>query len=87
MAKDSVTLTMFLASTQRKRTLVDECFHHSAELLFFYPVRCILFDFFSCFLLTCIFVLVLGMSIGNESAPTQLAQCWFPGLAISNAKI
>ena len=54
---------------------------------FFYPVRCILFDFFSCFLLTCIFVLVLGMSIGNESAPIQLAQCWFPGLAISNAKI
>jgi len=25
--------------------------------------------------------------IGNESAPIQLAQCWFPGLAISNAKI
>jgi len=25
--------------------------------------------------------------IGNESVPTQLAQCWFPGLAISNAKI
>ena len=24
---------------------------------------------------------------GNESAPIQLAQCWFPGLAISNAKI
>ena len=23
----------------------------------------------------------------NESVPTQLAQCWFPGLAISNAKI
>jgi len=25
--------------------------------------------------------------IGNESVPTQLAQCWFPGLVISNAKI
>ena len=25
--------------------------------------------------------------IGNESVPIQLAQCWFPGLVISNAKI
>jgi len=25
--------------------------------------------------------------IGNESAPIQLAQCRFPGLSISNAKI
>jgi len=25
--------------------------------------------------------------IGNESVPIQLAQCWFPRLAISNAKI
>ena len=25
-------------------------------------------------------------TIGNESAPIQLAQCPFPGLAISNAK-
>ena len=25
--------------------------------------------------------------IQNKSAPIQLAQCWFPGLAISNAKI
>jgi len=25
--------------------------------------------------------------IGNESVPIPLAQCWFPGLAISNAKI
>ena len=25
--------------------------------------------------------------IGNESVPIQLAQCWFPGLAISAAKI
>ena len=25
--------------------------------------------------------------IGKESVPVQLAQCWFPGLAISNAKI
>ena len=25
--------------------------------------------------------------IGNESVPIQLAQCWFRGLAISNAKI
>jgi len=24
---------------------------------------------------------------GNESVPIQLAQCWFPGLAISSAKI
>jgi len=26
-------------------------------------------------------------SVGNESVPIQLAQCWFPGLAISSAKI
>ena len=25
--------------------------------------------------------------IWNKSVPIQLAQCWFPGLAISNAKI
>jgi len=25
--------------------------------------------------------------LGNESVPIQLAQCWFPGLAISNAKM
>ena len=25
--------------------------------------------------------------IGNESVLIQLAQCWFPGLAISSAKI
>jgi len=25
--------------------------------------------------------------IGNESVPIQLAQCWFPGLAIYNTKI
>jgi len=25
--------------------------------------------------------------IGNESVPIQLAQCWFPGLAISSAKM
>jgi len=25
--------------------------------------------------------------IGNEIVPKQLAQCWFPGLGISNAKI
>jgi len=25
--------------------------------------------------------------VGNESVPIQLAQCWFPGLASSNAKI
>ena len=26
-------------------------------------------------------------NIGNESVLVQLARCWFPGLAISNAKI
>jgi len=26
-------------------------------------------------------------AIGNESVSIQLTQCWFPGLAISNAKI
>ena len=26
-------------------------------------------------------------AIGNKSVPIQLAKCWFPGLAISNAKI
>ena len=34
--------------------------------------------------------LVMGDSFdarGNESVPIQLAQCWFPGLAIYNAKI
>jgi len=25
-------------------------------------------------------------NIGNESVPIHLAQCWFPGLASSNAK-
>jgi len=25
--------------------------------------------------------------IGNESVPIQLAQCWFPGMAISSAKM
>ena len=35
-----------------------------------------------------LFQLHLGLRrIGNESVPTQLAQCWFPGLAFSNAKI
>jgi len=29
----------------------------------------------------------VGSAIGNESVPTQLAQCWFPGMAISSAKI
>jgi len=27
------------------------------------------------------------LALGNESVPIQLAQCRFPGLAISNAKI
>ena len=27
------------------------------------------------------------LCIGNESVPIQLAQCWYHGLAISNAKI
>ena len=31
--------------------------------------------------------LALSVGIGNESVPIQLAQCWFPGLAISNATI
>ena len=30
---------------------------------------------------------VKSVSIGNESVPIQLAQCRFPGLAVSNAKI
>jgi len=30
---------------------------------------------------------VLHAGIGNESVSLRLAQCWFPGLAISNAKI
>ena len=32
-------------------------------------------------------VLAAVAAIGNESVPIQLAQCRFPGLAISNAKI
>ena len=27
------------------------------------------------------------VNMGNASVPIQLAQCWFPGLAIFNAKI
>ena len=30
---------------------------------------------------------LVSQSIGNESVPIQLAQCRFPGLAISNAKM
>ena len=34
-----------------------------------------------------LFVTVCGRPfIGNESVPIQLAQCWFPGLAISSDK-
>jgi len=29
----------------------------------------------------------LPFAAGNKSAPIPSAQCWFPGLAISNAKI
>jgi len=29
----------------------------------------------------------MSVPMGNESVPIQLAQCWFPGLAICNAKI
>jgi len=32
-------------------------------------------------------VLALLLKIGNESVPIQLTQCWFPGLAISNAEM
>jgi len=28
----------------------------------------------------------LSVATGSESVPMQLAQCWFPGLAISSAK-
>ena len=28
-----------------------------------------------------------AVGMGNESVPIQLAQCWFPGLAISNPKM
>ena len=31
-------------------------------------------------------VIIVQTGIGNESVPIQLAQCWFPRLAISNAK-
>jgi len=31
--------------------------------------------------------IISAFSIGNECVPIQLAQCWFPGLAISSAKI
>jgi len=30
---------------------------------------------------------LVGVDIGNESVPIQLAQCWFPGLANSSVKI
>jgi len=29
----------------------------------------------------------ISATVGNESVPIQLAQCWFSGLAIFNAKI
>jgi len=29
----------------------------------------------------------VGHTVGNESVPIQWALCWFPGLAISDAKI
>jgi len=32
------------------------------------------------------FIERVRLPIGKESVPIQLAQCWFPGLAISNAK-
>ena len=32
-------------------------------------------------------VFICLLRIGHKSAPIQLAQCWFPGLAISSAKI
>jgi len=32
-------------------------------------------------------ILSAWRAIGNKSVPIQLAQCWFPGLAISNAII
>jgi len=33
------------------------------------------------------FYVIARLRIGNESVSIQLAQCWFPRLAISNAKI
>jgi len=38
-------------------------------------------------LLSKLFGATFYLAIGNESEPIQLAQCWFPKLAISNAKI
>jgi len=32
-------------------------------------------------------LLLAEPQLGNGSVPIQIAQCWFPGLAISNAKI
>ena len=29
----------------------------------------------------------MTLNIGSESVPIQLAECWFPGLAISSAEI
>ena len=34
-----------------------------------------------------VLVITRPAGIWNESVPIQLAQCWFPGLAISNAKM
>ena len=31
--------------------------------------------------------LIPSLALGNESVPIKLARCWFPELAISNAKI
>jgi len=30
---------------------------------------------------------MFAFHIGNESVPIQLAQCWFPGRNLSNAKL
>jgi len=38
-------------------------------------------------MLIIIFLELEPSAIWNESVPIQLAHCWFPALAISNAKI
>ena len=50
---------------------------------------CIFRSAFRLLLAFCQFSACFGSvhQIGNESVPIQLAQCRFPGLAISNAKI
>ena len=60
------------------RHAVIHCFIAHAADKRWWRQRIIMIDVVYCVVLT---------DIGNESVPIQLAQCWFPALAISNVRI